>query len=99
MSYTSGRTVKANGRRIVSPTAAATKGVRSAIRSTIGPVPGITINTRLGYDLAESTTTTVTVVTYPTGTDVAHLRITLMADADILTLSAGPNAMTITRRA
>lgn len=99
MSYTSGRTVRTTGRRITSPTTAATKAIRQALKDTVGVRPGMTINTQLSYDLTADVTTTVSHVTYPAGTDYAALVTRIEADTATRTVSASPTGMMVTRTA
>lgn len=99
MSYTSGRTVRTSGRTVTSPTAAATKAIRNAIKDTVGIAPGMTINTKLSYDLTADVATTVSHVTYPAGTDYAALITRIKADAATRTVSASPTGLMVTRTA
>jgi hypothetical protein len=99
MSYTSGRTVRSTGRRVTSPTTAATKALRAALKDSVGEMPGMTINSRLSYDMAADVATVVSVITYPAGTDVDALTTRINTDTATRRVSGGPTAMTVTRTA
>jgi hypothetical protein len=99
MAYTSGRTIKSTGRTITSPTAAATKAIRRALKDTAGNVTGMTIDSRLSYDMGADVATVVSHVTYPAGTDVDALTTRIKADPATRRVSATATGMMVTRTA
>jgi hypothetical protein len=72
---------------------------RRAVKNAVGDVKGITINTRLGYDLHRNTATTVSTITYPAGTRHGRIQAEIMAEIDVINVVVGDTAMTVTRRA
>lgn len=73
MSYTSGRTVKTARPVKPSTPASATRDARRLVTRCLPNLTGVTIDSRLDYDLAANTARVRTLITFPPTTDASDL--------------------------
>jgi hypothetical protein len=99
MAYTSGRTVKTSRNAAPSTPRAATSQARTLVTRYLPTVTGVTIDSRLDYDLDTSTPTVRTVITYPATTDASDLACAIEGLPGVIRSEWTEVRLTITRHA
>ncbi len=97
MSYTSGRTVRSTRPARPTTVASATTAARKAIKSTLGDITGVTVDSSRTADIVTLAPQVRTTITFESGTNYAALQLALMSLPGVAALTVGDTGITVTR--